>query len=378
MAKKYSYNEKRREWSTKVWDGTYNPDGSKHRKHISSKKSSKDLENRVNEFMEAVRTGGASSYSDQTFTEYAYRWLEVYKAAKEKRTQGMYKHIIDKYFAFLSDVRISDIRHSHFQQCINANMSHPKTCKNIYSTFSQIIRTAVREHILPKSALDEILEDISLPKYIKPEKRPLSAVEREAFLKAELDGKKAAFLNIIYYCGLRRGEALALTADDFDWDNKRLSVRNVLIFINNTSEVKPYPKSDRGIRKVPMPDALITKIRPFVEASGGFLFRNRDGRLITDTGYRRMWDSIITSLNIAAGYNPNAKKDKGEKPIKDLTAHIFRHNYCTELCYQVPRISTKMIARLMGDDEKMILEVYGHIVEEKENVADTLNDAFNI
>ena len=68
MATKYSYNEKRQEWSTKVWDGTYNPDGSKHRRHIVSKKSSKDLENKVNEFRDSVRSGGAVSYSDKTFT----------------------------------------------------------------------------------------------------------------------------------------------------------------------------------------------------------------------------------------------------------------------------------------------------------------------
>ncbi len=93
--------------------------------------------------------------------------------------------------------------------------------------------------------------------------------------------------------------------------------------------------------------------------------------------YRRMWDSIVTALNVAAGYNPNAKKNRGEKPITGLTAHIFRHNFCTELCYQIPAISTKMIARLLGDDERMVLDVYSHILAEKENVAETLNKAFS-
>ncbi len=90
-----------------------------------------------------------------------------------------------------------------------------------------------------------------------------------------------------------------------------------------------------------------------------------------------MWDSIVTALNVAAGYNPNAKKNRGEKPITGLTAHIFRHNFCTELCYQIPAISTKMIARLLGDDERMVLDVYSHILAEKENVAETLNKAFS-
>ena len=126
-----------------------------------------------------------------------------------------------------------------------------------------------------------------------------------------------------------------------------------------------------------MADALIEKIRPFVEEAGkGFLFHTRDSETMTETGYRRMWESIVTALNIAAGYNPFAKKNRGEKPITGLTAHIFRHNYCTELCYQVPALSTKMIAKLLGDDERMVLEVYSHIVDEKENVAETINKVF--
>ena len=59
-------------------------------------------------------------------------------------------------------------------------------------------------------------------------------------------------------------------------------------------------------------------------------------------------------------------------------AHIFRHNYCTNLCYQVPAISIKKIAQLMGDTEKMVLNVYNHIMEEKEDAAKVVNDTLAI
>ena len=60
--------------------------------------------------------------------------------------------------------------------------------------------------------------------------------------------------------------------------------------------------------------------------------------------------------------------------VTDLTAHIFRHNYCTNLCYRVPEISIKKIAQLMGDTEKMVLNVYNHIIKEKEDPASVIND----
>ena len=40
----------------------------------------------------------------------------------------------------------------------------------------------------------------------------------------------------------------------------------------------------------------------------------------------------------------------------------------SNLCYKIPAISIKMIARLMGDTEKVVIDVYNHVMEEKEDV----------
>lgn len=67
-----------------------------------------------------------------------------------------------------------------------------------------------------------------------------------------------------------------------------------------------------------------------------------------------------------------------EKPVCGLTAHIFRHNYCTSLCYQIPRISIKNIASLLGDDEAMVLRIYNHIMLEKEDTAGAVEAALSM
>lgn len=195
-------------------------------------------------------------------------------------------------------------------------------------------------------------------------------------MDAALDDRKRAFVTILYYCGLRRGEALALTAEDFDFKNNTVSISKVIVFNNNTPELKPYPKSDNGIRSVPLHKDAVAILKPYVDKCKGFLFKGQEKPLMTETAYKRMWESIITSINIAAGYNPQAKKNRGEKPIQGLTAHIFRHNFCTQLCYQMPKITTKKIAQLMGDTEKVVLDVYSHILDEQENVSDAIDGAF--
>lgn len=377
MAKaKYTYNEKRKEWYTLIYDGTYTPTGEKHRKRISSKKSSADLERKVQAFKQLIEEKGATSNCTYTFGEYAQIWLETSKASKEQNTRRMYSGIINSCFNEINHIPLQQITHSHFQSCINEKLDHPRTCQQLSLTFKQIIKSAVRDGYLPRFALENVLEDISLPKYQKPLKRALSESEKKALELADLDERKRSFVSVLYYCGLRKSEALALTKNDFDFQKKTINISKAWINDVNTPSIKPYPKSDNGIRIVPIPDKAIPLIQPFVEASQEYIWHGSENKLMTQTSYRTMWNSIISSMNKALGYNPYQKKPKPVKPIQGLTAHIFRHNYCTELCYQVPIISTKKIAQLLGDTEKMVLDVYSHIKEESEDVSTAINSVF--
>lgn len=374
--RKYKKN-RRGEYVTKAWDGTYNPDGSKHRVNLISRKSSADLERMVSDMRQKVLHQGSVASSGVFFGDYSREWFSLSKATREKNTQKMYRTAVYNYLSPLDALPMSALRQSHLQQVINLHMDHPRTCMDIKSTFSQIVRSAVRDRLLPPAALSDLLTDISMPKYIRPERRPLTPLERDAFLRVDLDPRKQAYVSVLYYLGVRKEEALALSAKDFDFSRNLVHVRNVVIFDGNRPEIKPYPKSQRGIRDIPLPDPLLPRLLPFVDGNTDpYLFHGRDSDLMTDTAYRRMWESIITAMNRAAGWNPFAKKDRQPAPISGLTAHIFRHNYCTELCYQIPRISTKMIARLLGDDEKMVHEIYSHILAEREDVPGAISCAF--
>ena len=130
------------------------------------------------------------------------------------------------------------------------------------------------------------------------------------------------------------------------------------------------PKSDHGIRKVPLPAAAAQYLDRYLSSLDGTeLFPGANSTYISKSSYDKMWASIVRKLNQAAGGT------KMFPVITGLTAHIFRHNYCTNLCYQIPAISIRKIAALMGDTEKVVLDVYNHIVEEKEDVSGALEQA---
>ena len=372
MATKYTYNEKRKEWYTLVYDGRYNADGSKHRKRLSSKKSSKDLERLVREFKESLEEEAVTSY---TLGEYALKWFELYKSNKEINTRNMYQNALH-YLEPIEDIQLTALTRSHFQTIININQEHPRTCTIIYQTVKQILKSAVLDGCLSDISFRKITADISLPKSQKREKTPLTESEKDALLNCPLDDQKRAFVTVLYYCGLRTGEALALDPEDFDFENRQLSVNKVIVFDKNTPVLKPYPKSDNGVRKIPLSRPCISILKPYVTSCKGALFKCENSPYMTSQAYRSMWASIVMSCNKYLGYNPNAKKNKTEKPIKELTAHRLRHNFCSLLCYEVPTISTKTIAKILGDNEEMVLRVYSHILEEKEDAEKAINHAF--
>ena len=88
--------------------------------------------------------------------------------------------------------------------------------------------------------------------------------------------------------------------------------------------------------------------------------------MITLSSYRRMWERIKKAISV----------ETGERCT--LTAHILRHNYCTSLCYQIPTVSIKRIAQLLGDTERMVIEVYNHVILQKEDAAGAVEDALTI
>lgn len=364
-------------YETKIWDGTFTPDGAKHRVRLTSTKSSKDLERKVNEYTRQRDEGNTKRYSDITFQEYAREWLDTKKSMREKNTIKMYKNIIEVHFAFLEDTRLSDIRNSHFQQAITNAIKKPSTCKQIYMTFKQVLRMALADNLISEMDMKLICMDISLPKHTRAKKRALTQIEKDS-LKKCFDSnifteKERSFLTIILNCGLRKGETLALTRFDFKFlkNGASVSINKTLIFDGNNPEIKNYPKTENGIREVPIPKYAAEYLQKYISRLPGTnLFYSSNSSLITKSSYDKMWISIINKMNTAAGGT------KSFPMITGLTAHIFRHNYCSNLCYKVPQISIKKIAQLMGDTQKVVLDIYDHIIEEKENVNEVLDDVF--
>lgn len=365
MAKAKYTKTKSGYFRTKVWDGTYNADGSKHRIDVTSKKSSADPERKVNEIKNRVSQNDFIASSNETVYDYALYWLDTYKSVKSRNTYLSYKRTIEYHLQDFYSLNLQSLTRGHIQQLINSRFDKPRTCKLIALVIKQIVKSAIKDGILAPASYETICTDIALPKYAAKKKAVIKVEILDSILDIDFTDREKCFLYIIYGCGLRREEALALTKDDIDFNASEISVSKALCFDGNNAYIKE-PKSQRGYRRVPMPDFLKKFLQAYTQVSSYNLITKQDGKQITASSYVKMWQSIQNKIDNVLGVGFS----------KEITAHSFRHNYCTRLCYQIPLISTKMIAKLLGDDEKMVIDVYSHILEEKEDCQSAITNIF--
>lgn len=357
-------------FSTKVCDGTYNPvTGQKNRKNLRTKKSSKALEDMVNEYKAKVSDRKNLRKSDISFLEYARRWRDVYKAQRCNATKAMYDNIIDKHFSYIEHVKLQDIDRMHLQIILNNAEGKKKTQQQIMLTFKQVLKSAVADRLFPANIMEDIFQNVESVKYEAKEKRALTSIEKKAIFHADFQEQDKIFVYLIYGCGLRREEALALTIFDFNLSRHEVTI-NKAHDLSGGSPVQKEPKTNNGYRTIPIPDKIYHSISAYITSlkAGGhtYLFTMRNWKPITKSSYDKMWKRILKEIERVSG-----------EPAAGLTAHVFRHNYCTNLCYQIPQISIKKIAQLMGDTEAVVLKVYNHIILEKEDAASAVNEALN-
>lgn len=181
--------------------------------------------------------------------------------------------------------------------------------------------------------------------------------------------------------GLRRGEVLALTYDDINLKKKEVDISKSLAYVkirevtkysmlqgwnylppkgNNRGKKKPAntwiftsPKSEKGIRKVPMNKKACTAIKELrkIQKSLGFadekfLARTKDGFPIYQSGWKNTLKTIMEKANV-------------KKPI---SPHELRHTFATRSYAR--GIEIGLISEWLGhEDVSTTIDTYVHLVK---------------
>ncbi len=134
--------------------------------------------------------------------------------------------------------------------------------RELKRTASQILELAINNDILFRN----VFSKVPIPRIEKTERRPLTPEETD-LITAHYKGHRMGIpAMLMLYCGLRRGELLALTRGDINLKSKTVTVNKAVYYDNNTPHIKT-PKSKAGTRTVPLPDFLAAIIAEKPSAS---------------------------------------------------------------------------------------------------------------
>lgn len=282
--------------------------------------------------------------------DYCRDFVELYKASRSDNTRAMYEKCIRYQIEPLFEgVKLRDLTSAEIQKAVNRLYDKRRTAEIMLCLLKQICKNAQNDAVFARNPCEGI---VLPPKGRKREKRPLTAAEKAKLTAAPFTDRENAFVFLLYGCGLRREEALGLRIRDVDLEAREVRVRQVVTFPENSPVIRPCAKNDYSIRTVPLPVSCVDRVAVWynVRTSSGAAAEDLLFPEVTKTVYMRFWRKIV---------------DKFDSPT--LTAHIFRHNYATMLYYS--GVTLKQAAALLGHSgTKMILEIYAHLDDERENL----------
>lgn len=351
----------------------YTEEGKEKRKYVYGT-SKKEVEQKISEIRMQLERGVYIEDKNLTVGEWADKWLDTYKTGVQYNTFEMYAHIINLYIKpEVGNLPLTKLKTHHIQNIINkyAAKGLTRTLQQIKLTMNQIIKQAINNDLLYKN----VAENVILPQIDSRPKRSLTNDEKKLLEKADFTIKEKAFVYLLLYSGLRRGEALALTRNDIDFEKNVIRVNKTIIYKGNNAEIKNSPKTDAGNREIPILSNLKSILRDYIQSIQTiYSFTQNNGEIMSKSSFRRFWDGIMDKLNTAAGGRNYISRNKGENKViaisQDITPHTFRHTYATMLYYAGVDIKTAQY--LLGHSSiKVTMDIYTHI--DKSQVKNTVS-----
>ena len=160
---------------------------------------------------------------------------------------------------------------------------------------------------------------------------------------------------VLYWCGIREGEMLALTLSDIDFYSKTISISKTYTVLNG-KEYITSPKTASSVRTVSMPDFLCDELKEYIAT------------LYDPQPDKRIFQ--ITKSGLSKTFANCAKK----AGLKHIPIHGLRHSHVSLLIskkYDIFEISK----RIGHKSVKTTQDTYGHLfVEVQKNIADDLNN----
>lgn len=298
---------------------------------------------------------------NMSFEKFVEIYMDDLKPRLKPSTYENKQYIIrDKVLPYFKRKSLAEITPTDIIQWQNELLSFrdeegkpysPTYLRTVQNQLSAIMNHACKYYDLPKNPCKQ------LNKMGKSKAKEMLFWTKNEYLSfAEaMKEKPVSFyaFEILYWCGIREGELLALTRGDIDLDKKKLFINKGYQVIKGTPVISS-PKTDKSNRVIDMPEFLCNELEDYF----GMLYK---------------CDSDTRLFEISKSYLHH-EMDRGCKTsgVKRIRIHDLRHShvaYLIELGF-----STVEIADRLGHENISVTSTYSHLYPSKQkSMAEKIN-----
>lgn len=297
---------------------------------------------------------------DLTFSNLVDIYLEDMDSRLKASTMNNRKHMIRArilpYFENLKLEQITPADVRKWQTILLSSDFSPTYIKAIHEQLSALFSYAVKYYNLSQNPC-AIAGSIGKSKAKQMEFWTLD--EFNQFIQfVDKEPTKVAF-EMLFWTGIRIGELLALTQEDFNFEKNTVSITKSYQRLSG-KDVITEPKTPKSNRTIPIPIQLSVKIQSYINSLPSY---QSSDRLWTWT--RKFLDTALISASKKAG-------------LKKIRIHDLRHSHAS-LLIEMDTPILLVSERLGHENIKTTLQTYSHLYPTRQaEVASKLNNLMEL
>lgn len=315
-----------------------------------------------------------------TFGKYLAQWLETVAAPRLKpKTLASYQHLAQKHISpGLGHVPLSKLDPATLRKFLTAKAESGlsgRTCQYLHAVIRKALADALKDGLVMRN----VAQLVTPPRAKSPKVEPLAPDQMRQFLGHIESHRLEALFTVAAALGLRQGECFALQWDDIDLEARTLHVRHSLARVGRKI-LLDTPKSDAGVRHVVLPAfaaAALAAHRQRQQLEREFAGAKWQQAKAIQDGQPVALDLVFTSrigtpLN-AANVTHEFQRLLKAAGLPHRRFHDLRHSAATLLMAQ--GLNARAIAAILGWDQTILLDRYGHLIDEVRREAADMVDA---
>jgi len=305
-----------------------------------------------------------------TFEEVYKHWFKVYKnTVKEStyvKTEELFNnHILPK----IGNYVISQIKPFHLQDAVDDWHEHLKKYKIVYNYMKRIFKYAYTQEYIKKIPTDKVIVPTKEVEYATHDR------EKDFYSKSELEDvletikrneslKWYAVFRLLAFSGIRRGEALALTWEDINFQEGTLDINKTLAQGEDNALIVQSPKSKESIRNIGLDQATIQTLKQWKAKQAEFLL----GR-----GFNAMQSNQLVFSNeknnshlYLGAFRVAFVRICEDHELERIHIHGFRHTHAS-LLFEAGLKMEEVKERLGHSKIETTMNIYTHVTPERKD-----------